>query len=93
MQFRPGRGCRIEWYGRGEVNPGRPEWRSQPAGIVFHTTESDLAPFEPGQTRQLKHIGSSAGAHPPEAFVSLHDRPVRTGVPRGGRVRCRGSRR
>jgi hypothetical protein len=44
-------------YGRGEVNPGRPEWRSQPAGIVFHTTESDLAPFEPGQTRQLKRIG------------------------------------
>jgi hypothetical protein len=44
-------------YSRGEVNPARPEWRSQPAGIVFHTTESDLAPFEPGQTKQLKRIG------------------------------------
>jgi N-acetylmuramoyl-L-alanine amidase len=44
-------------YGRGEVNPAKPEWRSQPAGIVFHTTESDLAPFEAGQNRQLKRIG------------------------------------
>ena len=31
--------------------------RSQPAGIVFHTTESDQAPFEPGQNRQLNRIG------------------------------------
>jgi hypothetical protein len=32
-------------------------WRSQPAGIVFHTTESDQAPFEPNQNHALKHIG------------------------------------
>jgi N-acetylmuramoyl-L-alanine amidase-like protein len=31
--------------------------RSQPAGIVFHTTESDQAPFRPNQNQALKHIG------------------------------------
>lgn len=31
--------------------------RSQPAGIVFHITESDQAPFEPNQNHALKHIG------------------------------------
>lgn len=32
-------------------------WRSQPAGIVFHTTESDQAPFVAGQKPALKRIG------------------------------------
>jgi hypothetical protein len=31
--------------------------RAQPAGIVFHTTESDQAPFEAEQTHALKRIG------------------------------------
>jgi hypothetical protein len=31
--------------------------RSQPAGIVFHITESDQAPFESSQTTKLKRIG------------------------------------
>jgi hypothetical protein len=31
--------------------------RSEPAGIVFHTTESDLAPFEADQNHALKRIG------------------------------------
>ena len=31
--------------------------RSQPAGIVFHTSESDQAPFEHEQRRTLKRIG------------------------------------
>src|SRR5581483_4684399 len=31
--------------------------RSVPAGIVFHTTESGQAPFEPGETRHLQRIG------------------------------------
>jgi len=31
--------------------------RSLPAGIVFHTTESRLAPFEEGQNGNLRHIG------------------------------------
>lgn len=33
------------------------EWRSQPAGIVFHTTESHLAPFEEDQNRTLRREG------------------------------------
>ena len=31
--------------------------RTQPAGIVFHTTESDQTPFEPEHTKALKRIG------------------------------------
>ena len=31
--------------------------RSQPAGIVFHTTESQQAPFEAGEKRHLQRIG------------------------------------
>jgi hypothetical protein len=31
--------------------------RSQPAGIVFHLTESDQAPFQPNQNHALKRIG------------------------------------
>ncbi len=33
--------------------------RDNPAGIVFHVTESAQAPFEPGQNRALKRIGES----------------------------------
>ena len=33
--------------------------RAQPVGIVFHTTESQQAPFEPGQNRVLKQVGES----------------------------------
>lgn len=33
------------------------ESRSEPAGIVFHTTESELAPFEPGYNRALVRLG------------------------------------
>jgi hypothetical protein len=47
------------WYpliGRDPSAPWGPR-RSQPAGIVFHITESDQAPFEPGQNHMLKHIG------------------------------------
>ena len=31
--------------------------RSNPAGIVFHSTESHQAPFEPAETRNLKRLG------------------------------------
>src|SRR5262249_53702875 len=31
--------------------------RTQPAGIVFHTTESDQAPFDPTQSHALMRIG------------------------------------
>jgi hypothetical protein len=33
------------------------EWRSDPAGIVYHTTESHLAPFEEDQNRSLRRAG------------------------------------
>src|SRR5262249_19242382 len=34
--------------------------RSQrPAGIVYHTTESQLAEFDPSQNRRLKYLGRS----------------------------------
>ena len=32
-------------------------WRTQPAGIVFHTTESHIAPFEEDQNRVLQRAG------------------------------------
>jgi hypothetical protein len=37
--------------------------RSQPAGIVFHTTESDQAPFESSQKSALKRIGQELLAY------------------------------
>jgi len=33
------------------------EWRSEPAVIVYHTTESHLAPFEGDQNRMLRRAG------------------------------------
>ena len=45
-------------YRRGAINTTEPEeWRSEPAGIVYHTTETDQARFEPDQTPVLKRIG------------------------------------
>jgi hypothetical protein len=35
------------------------EWKDKPAGIVFHTTESLLAPFEEDQNRNLQRISES----------------------------------
>ncbi len=35
------------------------EWRSQPAGILFHTTQSRQAPFEARQNGVLKRLGES----------------------------------
>jgi hypothetical protein len=32
------------------------EWRMDPAGIVFHSTESHQAPFEPSETRNLNRL-------------------------------------
>jgi hypothetical protein len=41
--------------------PGTPPGMTgtDPAGIVFHTTESHSAPFEPGQNRALKRAGEA----------------------------------
>ncbi len=44
-------------YQRTAIDPDQPEWRSQPAGIVFHTTESDQARFVEDQNKKLKRIG------------------------------------
>lgn len=33
--------------------------RSEPAGLVYHATESQLVPFEPDQNRALQRIGES----------------------------------
>jgi len=43
--------------GRGSETPG--PLRSQPAGILYHITESDQAPFESGQASALKRIGQN----------------------------------
>jgi len=45
-------------YGYGRTDTGITDWKTVPAGIVYHTTESHLAPFEPGENRQLVRIGS-----------------------------------
>jgi hypothetical protein len=44
-------------YQRSAIDPDQPEWRTEPAGIVYHTTESDQADFEADQNVQLKRIG------------------------------------
>ena len=33
------------------------QWRTDPAGIVFHTTESHMAPFEEDQNQKLRRAG------------------------------------
>jgi hypothetical protein len=40
-----------------------PEWRSQPVGIVYHTTESNIAPFSADQNDTLKHLAQSLVGH------------------------------
>jgi hypothetical protein len=44
-------------FSSAEIESGGGEWRSEPAGIVFHTTESHLAPFEEDQNRVLRRDG------------------------------------
>ena len=36
---------------------GLTRWRSQPAGIVYHTTESHIAPFSPDHNGRLRRVG------------------------------------
>jgi len=45
-------------YGYTQTGLGIVDWKTKPAGIVYHTTESLLAPFEAGQNRWLVRIGS-----------------------------------
>lgn len=44
-------------YERAAFEADRPEWKSEPAGIVYHTTESDQAHFDEEQNGTLKRIG------------------------------------
>lgn len=44
-------------FAREAFDAGRGEWRAEPAGIVFHTTESHMAPFEEDANRTLKRDG------------------------------------
>lgn len=46
-------------YPAGREHPGGGEPKTAPAGIVFHTTESHQADFEPGNLKRLKLIGEA----------------------------------
>jgi hypothetical protein len=46
-------------YQRGAIDVQQPEWRSEPAGIVYHTTESDQARFTADENARLKRIGKA----------------------------------
>jgi len=46
-------------YQPSAINPGEPEWRSEPAGIVYHTTESDQARFTADENARLKRIAQA----------------------------------
>lgn len=39
------------------------DWKSEPVGIVFHTTESPQAPFDPEQNSILQRLGKSLLSH------------------------------
>ncbi len=43
-------------YGYARTGPGIVDWRSMPAGIVYHTTESLLLPFEQAQNNRLVRV-------------------------------------
>jgi hypothetical protein len=50
-------------FARTGAGSGTAEWRSEPAGIVFHTTESHIAPFEEGQNQTLQRAGEGLLAY------------------------------
>lgn len=50
-------------YGYGKTGEGVAATRNDPAGIVYHTTESHLAPFEPKQSRRIQRIGAAVIEH------------------------------
>ncbi|HTA46464.1 MAG TPA: peptidoglycan recognition family protein [Bryobacteraceae bacterium] len=41
------------------VNGGEPAHRNDPAGVVFHSTESQQLPFESDENSELKRVGES----------------------------------
>jgi len=44
-------------FPRDRIEPSAGQWRFQPAGVVFHTTESHMAPFEEDHTQTLRRDG------------------------------------
>jgi hypothetical protein len=48
---------RRNWTRSKETGEEAFDWGTQPVGIVFHSTESHQAPFEPAETRNLKRLG------------------------------------
>jgi len=46
-------------YRQGAADADEPQWRSDPAGIVYHTTESDQARFSEEENARLKRIGKA----------------------------------
>ena len=46
-------------FSRDDPDGSSGEKRTEPVGIVYHTTESLQAPFEPGQNNVLKRVGES----------------------------------
>jgi hypothetical protein len=62
------------------LKPHEIRWQRSPAGIVFHTTESDLAPFEAGHNQRLQRVAKGV-----VAFVREH-RAYHYVIDRFGRV-------
>jgi hypothetical protein len=46
-------------FPRRDVNATPVEWRTEPAGIVYHTTESQQAPFEADENRKLQRVATN----------------------------------
>jgi hypothetical protein len=46
-------------FARRHVEAAPIAWRSEPAGIVYHTTESNDVPFEPEEARKLQRVGAN----------------------------------
>jgi hypothetical protein len=65
---------------RKNPDAGIKEWRTEPVGIVFHTTESELAPFESEQNPTLKKLGTSILGY------VRHERAYNFVIDRFGRV-------
>jgi N-acetylmuramoyl-L-alanine amidase len=50
-------------FSRSSLPPIAGEWRTRPVGIVFHTTESHIVPFEEDQNRELRRDGEGLLAY------------------------------
>lgn len=63
-------------YDRQKQNAPVDQWRSQPVGIVFHTTESHITPFAEDHTKKMKQIGAGllAGIRQNRSYHFVIDR-------------------